>query len=886
MKNYGLTPEEQKTGLQEYNHALFQNMAAPLTLVWEINPSEGAVCIMHDTIHPEYNGHRFEYEEHLNGFSEAFVYADDRDLFKRHMSIGMLSTLNQEKTFYCHVQSDEEIIQLYCFTLTPLIDEHGKPERIYFSAMDLHDDIRSMNESLEDDEEMVYQRVKPNYKAYLILGLLTLALVVGVIYGIFTIRQKLYIQTSNSLQHIVQKVGVNIDTVMDNKWTEADYIAGQLASRKYTDMNSFNKELGLINELAGKTGSRVVVIDKNAVAHKADGSEFKWTNRGSLSEGDKALWVTELPAMGDRETKLTYTTKLDEPITIGDVTITHVSLICDMKVLDDFLAMRDYGEESVTYIIRSTGGNVYRQSDSDSELANMFNVLSALQKCEYGYGSSYETMANDIASGRSGSVYARINGRSVFVAYQKLAALDWYAVVMVPDELVAAQTNSFATSLIGIIVIFALGLIALIIALFIVQEKERRKQEAANINALRRAALKMSRAAALEHSANEAKTRFLSSMSHDIRTPMNAIVGLTVLASNHVDDREYVKECLEKMTKAGNHLLSLINDVLDISKVESGSMSLNIESFSLKDVITNLVDIVRNQAAAKQQNVVVDTEGISVDGLVGDELRLSQIFLNIASNAVKYTPDGGHIAIKIAQEEIPDDPDSIRLIYVVKDDGIGMSEEFQKTMYNAFSRETDHRVNKVLGTGLGLAICKQMVDLMNGTIECDSHVGEGTTFTVTIVLRRSEEPVSHHIVSDKSESSETIAGMRILIAEDNEMNWEIISELLSDYGVICERAENGKICVDMMHEAPEGYYKAILMDVQMPVMGGREASMELRGSDMQWIRNIPIIAMTADAFAEDIKACLDAGMNAHLAKPVNMQKVLDTLEKYCLGADR
>ncbi len=511
--------------------------------------------------------------------------------------------------------------------------------------------------------------------------------------------------------------------------------------------------------------------------------------------------------------------------------------------------------------------------------------------------------------------------------------------------------------------------------------------------------------------ANNAKTQFLSSMSHDIRTPMNAIIGMTTLASKHLEDQEYMKNCLNKMALASNHLLTLINDVLDISKVESGKMSLNPIVFSLADTVTNLTNIVRQQISGKCQTFDVRVHNIKEEYLFADELRLNQIFINILTNAVKYTPEGGRIAMDLREEFIAGVSDKVRVIYSVEDTGIGMSEEFQKHMFDSFSRANPENHGDVQGTGLGLTISKTMVDLMKGTIQCESEVNKGTKFTVTLELPIAERimddlilpPMEVLLVDDDEvflESaantlcqmgispecvnngadaikkaverhnqdndypviivdwqmpgmngieairqiraavgpdvsiivvsayewhdieaiakeagadgfiskpffpsnvyenmtrilgirtdvhndeeldtwSPNIAGMHILVAEDNDINWEIAQEILSLYCITSVRAENGQRCLDMLNASKDGEFDLVLMDIKMPVMDGYETTLEIRKSEREYIKNISVVAMTADAFSEDIQRCKDVGMNGHIAKPLNISNLVSVLE--------
>ncbi|MBQ6527769.1 MAG: response regulator, partial [Clostridia bacterium] len=515
---------------------------------------------------------------------------------------------------------------------------------------------------------------------------------------------------------------------------------------------------------------------------------------------------------------------------------------------------------------------------------------------------------------------------------------------------------------------------------------------------------KLKEAAASADQANHAKTEFLSTMSHDIRTPMNAIIGLTTIAGKNVEDTETVRESLHKITLASNHLLTLINDILDISKVESGRLNLSPVTFSIVECAENLVNI--SQPMVKEKNIDFHfrINHFEHEYLYADQLRINQIFINLLSNAIKYTEPGGQVCVDMRQED-GETEKTARLIYVVADTGMGMTSEFMEKMYQPFSRQTDSRVNTIQGTGLGLAITKQMIDLMHGTIDCQSEVGKGTTFTVTLdlpladklveemmlppirVLLADDDPVTlttaadtlHSIgaqvetaasgteavrmVSEKAayqvvildwkmpdmdgieaarqirsklgdevpillisaydwsdledaareagisgfiskplfrstlyhklneilgtedrnaepeNENADLAGMRILVAEDNDINWEIISMLLQMQGIETERAANGQLAVERMQSASRGEFSLIFMDIQMPVMNGIEATKAIRKLDDPWASQIPIIAMTADAFSENVTECLSAGMNGHIAKPVDMKLVMKEIRK-------
>ena len=509
-------------------------------------------------------------------------------------------------------------------------------------------------------------------------------------------------------------------------------------------------------------------------------------------------------------------------------------------------------------------------------------------------------------------------------------------------------------------------------------------------------------------SANKAKTDFLSTMSHDIRTPMNAIIGLTTIAEKNLGDVESTGESLRKISLASNHLLTLINDILDISKVESGKLKLSPLTFSIVETVENLVNISQPMIKEKNIDFRFHINQIEKEYLYTDQLRLNQIYINILSNAIKYTEPSGRVTVDMREEQSTI-PGCIRLSYVVADTGIGMSPDFMATMYQPFSRQVDSRVNSIQGTGLGLAITKQMVDLLGGTIDCQSEQGKGTTFTVVLDIPVADrqrdgmmlDPIDVLLVDDdeillqttadilaslgasvetaqsglealgmvkhrhlsgqdygvvivdwkmsETDGIETIRrirtevdgnipillisaydwsdiedrakaagangfvskplfrstlydkindligkesvsqepeddysdlqGLHILVAEDNDINWEIISAMLSMFGITTERAENGRVCVDRMRTAAEGSYALIFMDIQMPEMNGLDAAKAIRKLEDPWAASIPIVAMTADAFSENVTECLEAGMNGHIAKPVDIKLVIKEIRR-------
>lgn len=385
--------------------------------------------------------------------------------------------------------------------------------------------------------------------------------------------------------------------------------------------------------------------------------------------------------------------------------------------------------------------------------------------------------------------------------------------------------------------------------------------------------------------ASFAKTEFLSKMSHDIRTPMNAIIGMTAIAGTKLHDPNGIEECLAKVSAASKHLLSLINEVLDMSRIESGTLTLEEEDFNILEFVENMVKKLSATAREKNQQIEFHAKGIQNTNVRGDVLRLQQVFSNVMSNSVKYTQEGGEISINITEK--PSSQEQIGCYeFVFRDNGIGMAEEFLKHIYDPFERAEDVRISKVQGTGLGLTISRNIIQMMGGDIEIESEPGEGTIVTITIPLKyqepepddRESVPAPEHTLDQIEEAD--YSGKRILVVEDNDLNREIATEILSMTGAMVETAENGLEAVKMVEASERNYYDLILMDLQMPVMNGYEATSALRAMDREDITEIPIVAMTANAFLEDVQKSKACGMNEHMAKPLDIDQLYRMLARW------
>ena len=485
-----------------------------------------------------------------------------------------------------------------------------------------------------------------------------------------------------------------------------------------------------------------------------------------------------------------------------------------------------------------------------------------------------------IAQGKNIMFYHDIRGQHSLIYMWAVNGGAVYLIGYVPIEAIQQEGRAVNQNILFVILIMFVAFFLCCLLYYLNQRqqirirKEREKEREMHNRQL---------AEALQAAqvASNSKTMFLSNMSHDIRTPMNAILGFAALLEKDAEKPFKVREYTKKIMASGQHLLSLINDILDVSKIESGKVVLTIGEFTIGDLVTAVDTIIRPMANEKEQNLHTSVTGIKHEYLEGDETRLNQVLINLHSNAVKYTPKGGNIWFRIiGLEQHSSQFEHIRI--EVEDNGYGMTEEYLKTIFEAFTRAENSTTNKVQGTGLGMAITKNIVELMGGTITVSSQVDKGSLFRVELELRILDEQDEKKKEDEAAEDMEEISleGLHLLAAEDNEINAEILSELLNIEGVSCEIVENGKIAAERFADSEEGKFDAILMDVQMPVMNGYEATRAIRALKRDDAVQIPIIAMTANAFAEDVKEALNAGMNAHVAKPIDMKLLKKTLYQW------
>ena len=587
--------------------------------------------------------------------------------------------------------------------------------------------------------------------------------------------------------------------------------------------------------------------------------------------------------------------------TINGETYTAIGTLYDHSKLDSMLSVKSYNGNAYLFMLDNDGNITYTNQKEDKFFRNYF-LLKHLKGDQAITEEEADSLQKKL-DGREQGVELVESDKPYYLGYCPIENNNTMLICIVEKSVVDnvlkdyQKTIGFTTLLMaGFILLLFAGLFYSISRRSLAEQKaeyEKRNNEIQtqamkemeeSNKKLKKAKDITTEALQTAENANKAKTDFLSNMSHDIRTPMNAIIGMTSLIRHDAGNKAKVIEYADKIDISSQHLLGIINDVLDMSKIEAGKTVFKYTDFSILDFITELNTIFHSQIDEKNQTLTIIKENIRHEWVNGDQVHLMQIFSNLVSNAVKYTQEGGKIQFLVEECETKSSVYA-KYRFLVSDNGMGMSADFKDTIFDAFTRAESSMTNKIQGTGLGMAITKNLVEAMGGTIDVESELGQGSCFEVLIDLRIAEDRfVSSAEQAEKDEpAGNVLKGMRFLCAEDNELNAEILMELLKIEGAECTICENGKRVLEAFEQSAPGDYDMILMDVQMPVMNGYEATKAIRRSSHELAKTIPIIAMTANAFSEDIQHSLAAGMNAHVSKPVEMKVLEKTIRSIKSG---
>ena len=830
----------------------------------------------------------------------------------------------------------------------------------------------------------------------------------------FYIDETLYAERLSQMREVTTQLFSGLEDVVNNQWHKASDSCRKLLDQKPQTQNEFLNFMEKQAYLEDFESQQLefVAVDQNGRYYTQTGKQGLLAERSYLSAlPDRISFVSN--SLTYNETKMFYLNRLSEAVSFEQdgelIQISYFGVAQNMEELNPYFKCKAYDGNNSVYVVDSDGLKLFSNTDGEDNLLKGFNVYNTLSGMEYLHGSSFSNTKKELDE--HGIAYSNsiLKGEEIYYALYRMEHAEWTLIFLVPSKYVAVNTVKLVNITIRLVLVFAIALMVIsVVAIFILMKNQQKlaletekknNKVLAQMNAeLKVTAEKAERASQKAEAASKAKSDFLANMSHDIRTPMNAIVGITGLMEHENGVSDKMHGYIDKVQLSSRHLLGLINDILDMSRIESKEVTLNAESVSLAEQISQIDTIIHPQAAERNQKFIAHVNDIVHEYLICDGVRLRQIILNLLSNAVKYTQNGGTIVLDFV--ELPcDQTDYAKFNFSVTDNGYGMAPDFLEHIFEPFTRAENSVTNKIQGTGLGMAITKNIVDLMGGTIHVESKVGKGSRFEVTLVLpidtkksytlneRKvllvcdndrlvrnimtsvSVAPVVLSTVSladsiewlkrekvdiillsgctDNKELASTVAslksvagsdtklfcvdyiqnektqetilqagvdgiiarpffvskleneivktitnsvsetenksilkGMRFLCAEDNELNAEILKEILGMYEADCVIYPNGEEIVQAFKDVKPGEYDAILMDIQMPRMNGFEATRAIRSSENILGKTIPIIAMTANAFSEDVQHCLEAGMNAHIAKPIDITALEKTLRGF------
>ena len=731
------------------------------------------------------------------------------------------------------------------------------------------------------------------------LFLTLLIICISGIAGVFVTKTNSAIETNGkiSMKAVVEQVQQTYELQIETFYSRLRVLDRYMAAGN-TDVLENTAFKNLLVSWQEETGAQLFFIKENGAAMTIDKKERRLEISTTLLMDLKADQnIAKLICWNDG-TKTESNFLMAVPCrkyTIDGETYTALGALIDRSEMDSILKLYAYDGKAFLFMLDADGDVIYT-NQQDRKLFQNYSLLKHLKGDNALTEAQKESLEKEFKEQNQG-IQLLGGDRAYYLGYCPITNNNSMLVCIVPKGMVDNTLMSYQKVVLYTTLIMTVLIILLFAGLFFSisrvniadqkakYEKQNRKQQQENIKELenlnkelKEAQIVTAEALQAAEIANKAKTDFLSNMSHDIRTPMNAIIGIISLIRHDADKEDKVREYIKKIEVSSQNLLGIINEVLDMNKIESGKTTLNYVDFSICELIHEVDVLFRPQAEAKHQTFEIVTENIRHEWLNGDNVRLNQIFSNLLSNAVKYTQDGGKIQFHI--EECSGKTSAYaKFCFLVKDNGMGMEADFQDRIFDAFTREESSLTNKIQGTGLGMAITRNLIEIMGGTIDVDSEKGKGSCFEILVDMKIAEAADTLPEPQDQEEAQDEdlLKGMKFLCAEDNELNAEILTELLKIEGAECTICENGKKVLEAFEQSKPGDYDAILMDVQMPVMNGYEATRAIRNSSHELAKSMPVIAMTANAFSEDIQTSLAAGMNAHISKPVDIKALAKTI---------
>ena len=712
------------------------------------------------------------------------------------------------------------------------------------------------------------------------------------------IQDIIYEERLNQMEEITRQMFQNLEDVIDSHWTRVTEECNYLRDANIQTTDELCRYMKKKYDLSAYADHKITLmaVDSEGGYYTESGNRGLFRELGYFEDNPELISFV-FYSMTNNLSEMVFLKRLPEPIEFQNgeekTTISYFGIAQNLEQLNPYFSCDAYNGNNSVYILDDNGFKLF--NSNQVELIKGHNVFSVLQKMKYLHNSSFDKTRAELEEKGCSYSNAVLDGTEYFYGLKRMENAEWTLIFLVPAEYVATNTLRLVNFVTIFIVIFTV-IVSVCVILGISFVMHRNQQEAIRVerenNAkletvnieLRQAKQAAEEAFQVAQEASRSKSSFLANMSHDIRTPMNAIIGMTSLIRYDAGDKARVIEYADKIDTSSQHLLGIINDILDMSKIEAGKTVFKYSDFSIVDFIQELDTIFHSQIYEKQQTFTIIKENIRHEWVNGDRVHLMQIFSNLLSNAIKYTQEGGEIQI-LAEECESNSSVYAKYRFLVSDNGMGMSADFKNTIFDTFTREENSLTNKIQGTGLGMAITKNLVDSMGGTIDVESEPGQGSSFEIFMDLKIVEEGFISPALQAETDNQDgnILQGMRFLCAEDNELNAEILTELLKIEGAECTVCENGERVLETFERSIPGEYDMILMDVQMPVMNGYEATKAIRRSSHELAKKIPIIAMTANAFSEDIQHSLAAGMNAHVSKPVEIKVLEKTIRSIKSG---
>lgn len=650
---------------------------------------------------------------------------------------------------------------------------------------------------------------------------------------------------------VVEKVNATINKKLDEAASYANLV-NQVSPDSFLKMDELFRTTSAANK-----GDKILLLSQQGSVYLTDGTTIRVSDPAFLSYiGSKGQVTSTFSPLGNLGDYWLFGSPIT-PITVDGIPMVAIIRANKNATFSDEMTVSMFEQNTNSFLIGDNANILIKPDSSKDYGSNLMHSLSADGLDD----ADNDAITENIKNHQAQSVFFTLDGEQWLI--QTAYVRDSYSVaLLLPIQITSSETiKAMNQTMLMVVVLLLIAMASVFIVLIITMRSrnEKRMQEEAFKTALM-----------LKSAQN--KTDFLSKMSHDIRTPLNGIIGMTILAADNMDNPPALENNLSKIKSSADYLLSLVNDILDMSKIDSGKMTLHLNVANAEDLLSNAVDRFEIQAREQQLTLILKGTDPTPHSYLVDKLRVNQVLMNLLSNAIKFTPSHGKIEASLTVLPLDDKTDSV--IFRIADTGVGMTEEFMDRIFTAFEQESETTTQKYGGSGLGLSIVKKLVDLMGGSVSVESQVNEGSTFTVILPLQITEKCQEEKLVQTAENLTPTsdapFAGKRVLLLEDHPINAEIATRILEKWGLEITLAENGQIGVNAFTASAPGYYSLVFMDIKMPVMDGFEATRAMRESAHPDAKTIPIYAMSANAFEDDVQKSLDAGMNGHLRKPIEL----------------